>query len=426
MTYSKIVFHRKVFLFTLYALAFAIPISGRLLPLLIGLLVLNWLVEGKCFGRFKLILSERPRFLMFSFSLLYFLYLAGLAYTTNFQYAGEDLETKFSILLFPVIFATSDFPLFSKKETGTILRFFAAGCIAGSVILLGQAFYSGVFLHHPGSYYYSTLSRGFHPSYYAMYLAFASSNILCFLLIRQTVKGFPKITGHIVILVFFTVMTVLLSSKAGLLVWLFIVVFYALVLFFLYKRRLMAFLFIASALTVFTVLLQIFPNAASRVSVAKQDLAVKDPAVDPEKSTGERMVIWKSAVEIIRENLLLGVGTGDVKDALLQRYKKNNLTKILSMRLNAHNQYLQTFVTIGISGFLVLVIMLLAPAISALRKADFIYFIFLAIIGINILVESMFEVQAGVIFYAVFNAILFSSNQSDPAHHPLDIPLSQV
>jgi O-antigen ligase len=138
------------------------------------------------------------------------------------------------------------------------------------------------------------------------------------------------------------------------------------------------------------------------------------------------MVIWKSAVEIIRENLLLGVGTGDVKDALLQRYKKNNLTKILSMRLNAHNQYLQTFVTIGISGFLVLVIMLLAPAISALRKADFIYFIFLAIIGINILVESMFEVQAGVIFYAVFNAILFSSNQSDPAHHPLDIPLSQV
>ena len=77
------------------------------------------------------------------------------------------------------------------------------------------------------------------------------------------------------------------------------------------------------------------------------------------------------------------------------------------MRLNAHDQYLQTYIALGIFGTLLLIINLLVPGWFAIRRIHFIYFSFLAVFAFNILFESMLEVQAGVIYYGFFNALLF-------------------
>jgi len=77
------------------------------------------------------------------------------------------------------------------------------------------------------------------------------------------------------------------------------------------------------------------------------------------------------------------------------------------MRLNAHNQYLQTYIALGIPGALLLILMLVLPGWLAVRRIHFIYFSFLAVFAFNILVESMLEVQAGVIYYAFFNSLFF-------------------
>jgi O-antigen ligase len=77
------------------------------------------------------------------------------------------------------------------------------------------------------------------------------------------------------------------------------------------------------------------------------------------------------------------------------------------MRLNAHNQFLQTYIALGILGALLLIFMLVLPGWLAIRRIHFIYFSFLAVFTFNTLVESMLEVQAGVIYYAFFNALLF-------------------
>ena len=45
--------------------------------------------------------------------------------------------------------------------------------------------------------------------------------------------------------------------------------------------------------------------------------------------------------------------------------------------------------------------------IYAFRKKHLLYLLFLGIIAFNLLVESMFERQAGVVFYALFNSFLF-------------------
>ena len=132
-----------------------------------------------------------------------------------------------------------------------------------------------------------------------------------------------------------------------------------------------------------------------------------------EESTGIRMEIWKAAFHLIREHPIAGSGTGDVKDALMEQYRERNLVPVYSKKLNAHNQYIQTFVALGLPGFLILVAMLVTPFFSAFRRKEYLYISFLMIFGFSILFESMLETQAGVVFYAMFNTMLFITGRED-------------
>jgi O-antigen ligase len=401
--------HQKIFLVLSMAIAFTIPVNKLLLPWLIVLLALNWLVEGEYIRTFPMVIKDKRRLFVFSFSFLYFLYLAGLLYTKNFQYALEDLEMKLSIFIFPLIFATSALPLFTTKQTGMVLRAFGAGCIAGSFIFLGRAFYYGVMLDEPGAFYYTSLAWNFHPSYFSMYLAFAVSNIICFLLIRQTVTGVAKVTFHIILLLFFSMMIVLLSSKAGLLIWGCVIFFYSILLIFRRKEWLKGFIFAAIAVTTFSLLLMAFPHALGRVSQAKQDMASVESAEKSGRSTGDRVLIWKASKEIVRQNFLFGVGTGDVRDKLMEEYQKSDAITAMKNYLNAHDQYMQTFIALGIPGLLLLVYMIVAPAVLCIKRANYIFFAFLFITGFNMFFESMFERQEGVVFFMFFSTLLLAS-----------------
>ena len=405
--------HRNFFLISFLLLAFFIPVFPKLVPFIIFVIICNWLISGIYLTTVPQLFKERWRILTLSFVSLYVLYILGMLYTTNYSYGWIDLGMKSSLLIFPVIFATSDFQ-FSKRETWLILKVFAAGCIAGSLLLIGRAFYFSEFLSQPGGYYYTRLSWNFHPGYYAMYLAFAMSNIICFLLIRQTVSGFLQVAAHILILLFLTLMIVLLSSKAGLLIWLAVVVFYTSLLIFRYKRRVTGALFFGCSVTVFALFLFLFPTAVSRVSQAKQDISTADSIGNSARSTGDRVLIWKSSKEIVKQNFLFGVGTGDVRDKLMEEYRRGDVIAILKHYLNAHNQYVQTLIALGVLGLLLLVTMMIAPAILSFRRENYIYFAFLFIVGISMFFESMLERQEGVVFYVFFNVVLFCLTAINP------------
>jgi len=222
---------------------------------------------------------------------------------------------------------------------------------------------------------------------------------------------------HILILLFFTLMIVLLSSKAGLLLWLSVIGFYTVILVFKCKRWVSGLTFLALAMTVFVILLLSFPNAATRVSQAKQDMTSSDAFESSARSTGDRVLIWRASKEVVERNFLIGVGTGDVRDELMTEYKKENVITIFKHYLNAHNQYIQTFIALGICGLLLLVAMMAVPAIFSFRRENYIYFAFLFIVAISMFVESMLERQEGVVFYVFFNTLLFSSAIADPDQH---------
>ena len=92
---------------------------------------------------------------------------------------------------------------------------------------------------------------------------------------------------------------------------------------------------------------------------------------------------------------------------MLERYKQEKLTIILNKKLNAHNQYLQTFLGLGIPGLLLLLSFLLVPFSLAWKKKkkNFPYMAFILIVLLNFLVESMLEARAGTNFIALFNCL---------------------
>ena len=65
-----------------------------------------------------------------------------------------------------------------------------------------------------------------------------------------------------------------------------------------------------------------------------------------------RYEYWKTAAAIIKDNPIIGVGTGDVNNAFLTKYEEIKSPLSQQWRLRAHNQFLTIAVSFGIVGLL--------------------------------------------------------------------------
>ena len=400
-------FHRIVYILLFLALGFAIPVKNRMATWVIGFLVINWAAELRFWAKLKRIVRDRHRQHLLLFTTLYFIYLIGLLYTSNMDYARFDIQVKLSLLVFPVLFATIDGRVFSFLRINYIFLTFIAGCLAASIVCLGYAVGQYGDTGDAGVFFYTQLSIFHHSGYLTMFVNFAI--VLVVFLTKANLHLFKW--WHLLLItllvVFFNLMVVLLSSKMGIITLIVIYLLMAFIFFFKQPSPKLGIFPLAMLASVFLFLL-LSPQTMERVETSTAAVKnIETTQSDVEESTGERILVWKSGWDVIKNHPFFGVGTGDVKDALLEEYASKNIKYAHSRRLNAHSQYLQTYLSVGLIGFLVLVAMLAWPGILALRRKDYIYFFFILLFSMNILTESMFENQAGIVFYAFFNALLF-------------------
>ena len=118
-----------------------------------------------------------------------------------------------------------------------------------------------------------------------------------------------------------------------------------------------------------------------------------------------RMYKWRYAVETIEKSPLVGTGTGDAQDQLQLTYKKHDFKIAYDERYNAHNQFLQTFLEIGIGGLLLLCVGFFVPLYLAIKGRKWLYVVFILVFLISCLTESMLEANKGIVFYAFFNSL---------------------
>ncbi|WP_298418002.1 O-antigen ligase family protein [uncultured Kordia sp.] len=122
----------------------------------------------------------------------------------------------------------------------------------------------------------------------------------------------------------------------------------------------------------------------------------------------ERAIIWSTAVQVISESPVTGSGIRKAQQKLNKLYPKGGDFGERSQlkNLHAHNTFLQTFLETGIIGlgillsFFFLLIKKIRKSTNAITKH--ISVVFIVLIFLNFLSESVFNIYVGISFFMFF------------------------
>jgi len=417
MNITKLEIHSRINKFALLTFAFLIPFQDYLTSYPFIILSLNWLIEGRFKEKINAIIKNRFILLFISF---YLVYLFGLIYSSNLDYAFNDLRIKLPLFFFPIFLSNISF---NKELINKIFSTFIFACFVAIILCLISAayyfFYEGL-----NNFSYIKLSIFKHPGYFSLYINLCVI-ILFSKIIKKKERFFLSDYLHLILIFFLGLFILMLSSKMAIIILAIELITYITILF-MKKRWLISFGTLSIIVLAIVLSNHYFPSAKGRFVALNHD-AIKASSVANNNITQEknsnskknkyksstflRINILKISLQLISENPILGVGTGDIRQVLTEKYNSiEGMDIAYEKKLNPHNQYLQTTIALGFLGLSILLAMFIIPFYNAYKNKHHIYLMFLLLFGLNLLTDSLLEVQAGVMFYGFFNAVLFFSN----------------
>jgi len=124
-----------------------------------------------------------------------------------------------------------------------------------------------------------------------------------------------------------------------------------------------------------------------------------------DKSVVQRFLYLDAGWKIAKENLVFGVGSGDVKKAFRDYYEETQSPLNHKWRRRAHNQFLTFLISFGIVGLVICLTALVAPLFIAGRQRSFLAVGFFILMLLSMLNEDTLETSAGVAFVAFFYSL---------------------
>jgi len=382
-----------------YLLAFVLPCFIYGAPIVILLYIITWLVEGNL--KAKIIVALRNKYVLL-FCSFYLLHLIGLLYTSNFDEGWFDLEVKLSLFIFPIMLVSEGEMPFDKQKKFILL--FLTGLICNGCVCIGYALWR-LWEQHIYIFQYKLFSLFMHPSYYSMYIDMALVMMFYLFTCKEELNELENIFLCVAIF-FLEFMLVLLQSKTGLIVSS-LVLIVLLAKYTLKTRKWMnTFALVIGLYGVYYVTNRyVITSNNSRIASAEDNLSKGKPDANTTESSQVRILVWQSAWKVIKQNPVIGVGTGNVSNVLLGEYAKDGVEGALREKLNAHDQYIQTTLALGAIGLLLLLTNLLVPLYKSVKEHRFVYTMFILILMVNFLTESMFQTQGGTMYYGLFNSL---------------------
>lgn len=359
------------------------------------------------FKNFSTLLKKNKIALLFI--VFFSIHLVSMLYTENISSGWHGIEVKLAFIAFPLFL-----PLIFNSKTVNFYLIFKIMIYTGigyCLLSFGRA--GLIFLESKNVSDLLSSNLGFrigqshpfvHPTYVSLYL-----NVLSLLLIYKLIK--INTTNKYKLFTFgttalFFIFIVFSSSKLGILLML-INVIILLTYYAIKKSKIKKSLIILSVFSLITVTgIYNSPLKIRFEQAYKEIFHGNKNASGYQMSTGTRIWTWKSTTYIIQDNLLQGVGIGDIREELKIKYKELGITDESRNKLDSHQQFLQTFATIGVFGFINLIMIFFILFQKAIKTKNILLFSFALFYFIFGLTESMLETQAGIVFFT-FIAILF-------------------
>jgi O-antigen ligase len=151
------------------------------------------------------------------------------------------------------------------------------------------------------------------------------------------------------------------------------------------------------------------PSFRLKVDYTLWDLKMSRSGQGNEYSDGDRWVSMQIARQIIQKSMWLGVGAGDLQREVETIYNQDYPTQ--TNHILPHNQYLQTWSSIGIFGLFFLFLGWLAPLSSRLRRQSPLIWVHVAMIGLTFLFEAMLENSSSINIHTIWLGLIFLSDE---------------
>ncbi len=501
LSFSRFNIAKYIYLTGYLSLAIGLPTSKVILSLSMMLMALGAILEGKLLGRFKTLFSQPTFLLLFSFWLLHFI---GLIWTSNFNYAGNDIRIKISLIVLPILIY---FNPFEQRYLKSWIYLFLATLLFTTIFNFLQ--YHGIILNRNYNDIRGLSFFGSHIRFGILIAIGAGLSLVLF----DSEKSKGRF-GWLIIFTYFTFYTFysqILSGAISLVAIIFIYVIWKA----FNKNKRLGWTLMATALSLLiasiaylsvpektTLDIKNLPlntklgnpythnlepttfvdGKAVLAYVCEQEIKTEweikskipydslDNKEQPvrftlmrymtsknltkdkegfdqitvndirnvengmtsasEESAGivsrisglryqlhnssdpnghsllQRLEYWKTAVSIIKENWLLGVGTGDVDDAFNNAYNKSNSPLSKENQLRAHNTYLTVWVSFGIFGFILFLGLIFHFCIQSIRNKNLFGLMFISVSALTFLIEDTIETQTGASFFAIFFGII--------------------
>lgn len=420
-------------------------------------------------------LQYRNKIVYLIFIAFWVLYAISLLYSENSTEAVSQIGKRLPFLFLPLFFLCSDLSYLTKERVRTIMYCFVIGLLTLCVVNLLWAGYDVIFEGAKVGRFYEPrlLKEGtgyIHHAYISIYCCLGISFCFCELFANRNVK---TVVFNILAVIMLVPFTVLSASRAGILCMVVVIFLLWLWLIFVKKEKKMSIGIGVVIMAVLLVSFMVFKKSVSRITdtisnmnnVEKQDgrvgltIGYKDLLIDKiwfgvgcgDRSDEMQKSFQRKKEEIIQNikpagdiytpqfdscrreclNSIRGKSKGNLNSSVYEYAKemsekygcdynsvRENIATYINIdvayrnELNAHNQYSDTIIAVGISGLLLILGFFFAPIYLWVKNKtfDIIFFLWLFIIAFNCLFESVFERQMGIIPFVFIYFLLFHYN----------------
>lgn len=350
-----------------------------------------------------------------------FLITLGLIYILSFLWSIDvsatikAISVKIPILVFPLVFLLA--PSATKKSVRNIFKLFMVVVIFVDLYCFFKSYQHYLIYHDVEIFFYHKLS--INADLNAIYLSALNTIAL---LVVFTDKAILSLVSKVICSLILLVFLLLLSSKMVIMSFVFVLVMNKLI-FTQKHKKLFTFGFLSSMalLIAFVFFSKSIKNRIDEVSHSEINKALygnnlKDLKVD---GISIRVFQYRALTELITDEptrILLGYGLKAHKKKLNEKYLKYNIftgkKDVMAIYgLDFHNQYLCTYLAIGLVGSLLLIAFIGIILVLGLKTKDITLFSVILFLALAFLTEMYLESQRGVILFLTVLLILIKKNE---------------
>lgn len=402
----------KLYFYCLLYLVLSLPFQFIWFPPTLGIIFLmtTWIFSFDF--RNKISFLKKNLFFKIIFS-LFLLSLVGMIYTPSPDEGWKDVTVKIGLFFFPI--ALGSYPPIKKEKINILLKTFAFAMGLAILYLILNAsleyFEDGDFNH----FFYGSFGalKRVPIHYFALYcnFAFFISLDLFFNRINRNKKRTILLYGALISLLIIALFLCSIRIQ-------FIAFILVLILFFIrqFRGKMANYkiaLGILGSILLLSITALVIPESKRRITETLDEYSAFRGREEL-KQMNHRVFLWKYGSQVISGNLWLGTGTGEANNALYE-YLKTEKAKfwdgtgvytLSKKKYNYHNAFLQHFAANGILAFLLLIALLLIPLFSKAHQFSMVQTLFLVLILISFMTESMLERQAGTLFFSFFYSLI--------------------